>query len=51
MILSIKAYTDKLNDPKVNWLDISLTEVIKSVLEYINDLNKQISYATSVKNS
>lgn len=50
MILNIKAYREKLNDPKVNWLDISLSEVIESVLKYIENLDKLISYATSNKN-
>lgn len=44
MILNIKAYRDKLNDPKVNWLDISLSEVIESVLKYIENLDSITSY-------
>ena len=50
MILNIKAYRDKLSDPKVNWLDISLSEAIESVLKYIENLNKLTSYAMSNKN-
>lgn len=47
MILNIKAYRDKLNDPKVNWLDISLSEVIESVLKYIETLSIATSYTLS----
>ncbi len=38
-ILSSKRYLSMLNDPKVNWLDISIDEVISSVLEYFENLS------------
>ena len=47
MILNIKAYRNKLNDPKINWLDIPLNEAIESVLKYIETLNVVTSYTLS----
>lgn len=37
-ILSFKAYRDNLNNPKVNWLDISTDDAIKNVLTYISNI-------------
>ena len=38
-ILSSKRYLAMLNDPKVNWLNISIEEVINNVMQYFNNLN------------
>ena len=38
-ILSSKRYLTMLNDPKVNWLNVSIEEVISNVMQYFNNLN------------
>ena len=38
-ILSSKRYLTMLNNPKVNWLNIPLEEVISNVIQYFNNLN------------
>ena len=38
-ILSSKRYLAMLNDPKVNWLNIPIEEVINNVMQYFNNLN------------
>ncbi len=38
-ILSSKRYLITLNNPKVNWLNIPIQEVINNVLQYFNNLN------------
>lgn len=37
-ILKSNIYKNNLNDPKVNWLDISIDEAINDVLSYIEEL-------------
>lgn len=37
-ILNSRLYKNNLNNPKVNWLDISVDEAINSVLNYIEEL-------------
>ena len=38
-ILSSKRYLIMLNDPKVNWLNIPIEEVISNIIQYLNNLN------------
>ncbi len=40
--LNFKIYKDNLNNPKYNWLDISLDEAIKVVLDFILKLETEV---------
>lgn len=35
-ILNSERYYNMLNDPKVNWLDLTVNEVIKNVIDYFS---------------
>lgn len=37
-ILSSDRYLNMLNDPKVNWINVPVSEVINNVIEYFNSL-------------
>lgn len=41
--LNSKIYRNNLNNPKVNWLDISIEETIDIVLAYISSIEKIIA--------
>lgn len=38
--LNSQRYRNNLNNPKVNWLDISINKAIERVIEYIGSLEK-----------
>lgn len=41
-ILNSRIYKNNLNNPKVNWLDISVNSAIQAVLKYIEELSEEV---------